>query len=120
MGAPIRHCPKHNLDFRGRCPKCHPRRTHSRPAARRQSGLVLERLVKIEPRPVVEHMITTSTFVRRWLERDGIRDDELSADEYCRLFRRASAAADRWNRLFGRAGRGPLNSQVASCLESTR
>ena len=120
MSALPRHCAKHNIDYRGRCPKCHPRRTHSRPAARRQPALVLERLVKIEPRPAVEQLITTSTFVRRWLERASVRDDELSAPEYCRLFQRASAAADRWNRLFGRAVRGPLHSQVTSCLESTR
>jgi len=100
MPGPVRHCPKHNIDYRGRCPKCHPRRSHSRPAARRQSALILERMVKIEPRPVVAHVITTSTFVCRWLERNGMRDDELSAAEFCRLFQRASAAADRFNRMF--------------------
>jgi len=107
MGAPIRRCHKHNLDYRGRCPKCHPRRTHSRPVSRRQHAPLYERLAKIEPRPVVEHVITTSTFVRRWLERAGVRDDELSAAEYCRMFQRASATADRWNRLFGRAAPQP-------------
>jgi hypothetical protein len=111
MTAPIRTCRRCGQKYQGRCKRCHPRRASYRSATRRQSACILERLVKIEPRPAVEHVITTSTFVLRWLERNCGAQDDLSANEYAWLFRRCSALADRYNRRFGAVpgGLGPAD-----------
>lgn len=101
MTAAIRHCPKHNLDFRGRCPKCRARRPSSRPAPRRQHAMILDRLPKIEPRYVVRDLITTSHFVRRYLDRAGKAAEGMSAAEWAVVFRRADLAAERYKRMFG-------------------
>lgn len=99
MTAAVRHCPKHNLDFKGRCPKCRGRHSSSRPANRRgRSAIILERLPRIEPGVAMAELVTTTTVMLRELERTGQSMESLSAAEYTALFRRASATADQRNR----------------------
>lgn len=102
MSAAVRHCPKHNLDFKGRCPKCRARRASSRPVSRRrQSAVVLDRLPKIEPRYILRDLITTSHFVRRYVDRAGLSAETMTAEEWALVFRRADRAAERFKRRFG-------------------
>lgn len=99
--AQLRHCPKHNLDFKGRCPKCRARRAPSRPVSRRQHVVILDRLPKIEPRYVVRNLITTSHFVRRYLDRAGVAAEGMTAAEWAVVFRRSDLATERYKRMFG-------------------
>lgn len=109
MTVPIRTCRRCGHAYRGRCKHCHPARASSRPATRRQSALILSRLVRIEPgmpQPVdpefPSNFVTTATFVSRHLERSGIPSyADLPDDEYLHLIRRSSRLADRWQRMFG-------------------
>lgn len=119
MTAAVRHCPKHNLNYKGRCPKCRARHGSSRPVGRRgRSAIVLERLPRIEqPQHEDAPLVTTATFFRRALDSAGIPSyADLPDDEFLHLISRSSRLADRWLRLFGaadRASAAPVESNAS-------
>jgi hypothetical protein len=106
MSASFGTCPKHQIKYRGRCPRCHPRRSSSsRPVSgRRQHALVTERLFYVETARAPERRyVTTFDAASRWLNRNGKTWAELTDPEYGWLFERSTRLADRWNRVYGRA-----------------
>ena len=89
--TPIRTCPKHHINCRGKCPRCHPRRSSSRPVSgRRQHALIVDRLVRIEtPQQPQRRYVTTFDAASRWLNRTGKTWAELSNPEYGWLLERS-------------------------------
>lgn len=119
MSTGVRTCRRCGNKFKGRCPKCHPRRSSSsRPLGKRgQSAVILERLVRFESTPIhlADCYVTTATFTRRWLDRSGVLAwSDLTDAEYVWLLDRSSRLADRWHRMFGSAVPEPAQLQVVS------
>lgn len=105
MSAAFGTCPKHHIKYRGKCPRCHPRRSSSRPVSgRRQHALIMERLVQVARPPApARRYVTTYDAARRWLNRKGKTWADLTKPEYGWLMERSSRLADRWNQRFGQA-----------------
>lgn len=105
MATAFGTCPKHNIKFRGRCPRCHSRRPSSRQiGGRRQRAIITERLVRIDrPAPTGRPAVMTKDVADRWLRLAGKTWAELTDQEYAWLISRSSLAADELNQRLQRA-----------------